>query len=622
MMQNLSTLFEQIRKLVSIDDFNAKLAENTTYGEEALFEEAETKASVDEFEGKEETELTEEELKAYIEKEEIKELKENISSSLETLFQNGSISEDLMTAIKKVLSGDLTGSGLKELFDNENVSDFIDENKNGALEEDEIKKFLEYININDGEIDKLSLQDIAAGIEEIKNKNLIETLPVNTPLESVGAPENFDEADASGDEPRASIGGTVSLAGMSEEELNKKLEKKEETLANNQEKLSSFLSGNDSGLKTRQDSVDKWYEIYMRQLDHYEVTQEQKEQLQNYIAAIDSKEGEIDSKESEISSKEVEVSNAKTALENATNTVNTLESSLSALEGALGSAKDSEKSYIESQISAIQGELQSAREAQTQAEENLEQAESELEELQGEKETLSGELDELNIAKDQLEGQIVDNTPDVKYAMQYYNDAKDAYNEYKQGRLENLKAAVTSAQQDAAEIKNVINENKNRDLSLEYSPNELSREIVQFAKEFLGYNELDASADIFLHNWHSSSSQTGWCSAFVEYVLSNNELSEKVPDWFKNIENAYYQVNVYNAAKEADAVIEPEEAQPGDLVVYDYNGDGHMQHIGIVVAIEDSRLITIEGNSGQQVRINELDMSHPAAPIMKFCKVT
>ena len=36
-----------------------------------------------------------------------------------------------------------------------------------------------------------------------------------------------------------------------------------------------------------------------------------------------------------------------------------------------------------------------------------------------------------------------------------------------------------------------------------------------------------------------------------------------------------------------------------------------MQHIGIVYAIEGDMMYTIEGNSGNSVKVNEYDLSNP-----------
>ena len=129
----------------------------------------------------------------------------------------------------------------------------------------------------------------------------------------------------------------------------------------------------------------------------------------------------------------------------------------------------------------------------------------------------------------------------------------------------------------------------------------------------MGDNEADASADKFLYKWHSSSHQTGWCAAFVSYVMEQvaNNTDLDIPDWYEEIKNQYWQVNVHRAAEKENELIESNQAQPGDIVLFDYDGDGTMQHIGIVYAIEGDMMYTIEGNSGNSVKVNEYDLSNP-----------
>jgi len=42
--------------------------------------------------------------------------------------------------------------------------------------------------------------------------------------------------------------------------------------------------------------------------------------------------------------------------------------------------------------------------------------------------------------------------------------------------------------------------------------------------------------------------------------------------------------------------------QPGDIIWYDWNGDGKADHIGFVEKAEGGKIYTIEGNSGGMCR--------------------
>lgn len=566
-------------------------------------------------------------------------LEMNFNDIKNMLFEDGKLTPSETLAG----GGNLTLEALNDLFENEEVIKALDKNQNGAIDEDEMQAFLEYINKNDGNVDKFTFSDIKKGVEQIKTGELTaDTLSAHVPqASSASAPatssdigsaaatgaassvEDLASVADSDNRPTGSLGGVTCYAGMTEEELQKKLDEKEEVVENKQEYLSSILDGTDSSIKLRQDSVDNAYDVYMRQLEQYKVNQELIQKLDGLISDINNKENEISAKEQEISNQETTVSNAETALENATATVGTLEAQVQSISSAMNGADEEEAAFLSGQLAAAEAALEEARAAEAKAKEDLALAKTKLEQLKGEKETLEGELEELNSNKDALEAQIVATTPDVQYAMKNYNKAKENYTTFKTSAIERAKTAISTAQEDATEIKNIMSDNKQRDLKIEYSSNQLSKEIIEYAKTFLGYNALDGSADIFLQDWHASSNQDGWCSAFCDYIFTTDEeIAKKIPEWFKNIENPYYQVNVYNAAQEAGAVVDVSQVEPGDLVVYDYNGDGHMQHIAIVAAVEDNMLITIDGNSGKQVRMNQRDMSHPSAPIMKFLKIT
>ena len=49
--------------------------------------------------------------------------------------------------------------------------------------------------------------------------------------------------------------------------------------------------------------------------------------------------------------------------------------------------------------------------------------------------------------------------------------------------------------------------------------------------------------------------------------------------------------------------LEPTETpQPGDLVFFDWDADGSAEHVGAVLSLTGDELLTLEGNSGGEVR--------------------
>lgn len=524
---------------------------------------------------------------------------------------------------------------LSYLFsDDEEFISKVDETKDGNIDEDEVNNFLKHVGVGEDNSSHISMGDILDGLSSFKNdvmqslqSNLLNSI-ANPSLQTAVPVSSGSAASAAAAtgvpvEPEVSnrSGGRVSDAFMSEEDMQKELEKKETTLQTKQEALNAVYDGTNPTVKSWNNAVDEAYQFLLGQLEYRKVNQELIESLNNQVALISAKEAEISEKDSEISTQKTTVSNAKTAYESAVSTRETLESALSSMQGKSSDDPD-EQAQIDAQISRLEGEVAAARAAESEAEAQLKEEEEKLDKLEEEKARLEDELDELNAQKSEIEAKIIETEPNIKEAIQIYNDKKKQADAAKETVLNNAKNAVEVAQQDVVAVKELINDNENRNLSLEYSSNFVGRDIAQFAMEFLGYNEADASADIFLEKWHSSSSQTGWCAAFVSYIYEHMPSSDKIPQWYKDIENQYWQVNVHRAAEEAGAIIDSSQAETGDIVLYDYDGDGTMQHIGIVLAVEGNKLITIDGNSGNTVRINEVDLEHPATCPLTFCKIT
>lgn len=45
-------------------------------------------------------------------------------------------------------------------------------------------------------------------------------------------------------------------------------------------------------------------------------------------------------------------------------------------------------------------------------------------------------------------------------------------------------------------------------------------------------------------------------------------------------------------------------AQPGDMIIFDWQGDGNPDHVGIVESVNGNSITTIEGNSSDAIRRN------------------
>lgn len=135
-----------------------------------------------------------------------------------------------------------------------------------------------------------------------------------------------------------------------------------------------------------------------------------------------------------------------------------------------------------------------------------------------------------------------------------------------------------------------------------------SNDFLQAAANELGYSRWDDSeagtkygrwyADMTGESYYGESG-VPFCAMFVSYCA--NEVGLNMP----GLPGAYVPY-ILNACRDAGILVNNEDAQPGDPIMFDWNGDGTPDHIGICeVNHPDERYMeTIEGNTnnGQVAR--------------------
>ena len=101
-------------------------------------------------------------------------------------------------------------------------------------------------------------------------------------------------------------------------------------------------------------------------------------------------------------------------------------------------------------------------------------------------------------------------------------------------------------------------------------------------------------------SWYGFSSRVDWCACFVSWCAEQCGYLEMgvIPrfagciqgsNWFKS--RGLWQDGSY-------------EPRPGDIIFFDWEGDGIPDHVGIVEKVENGRVHTVEGNSGDMCRQN------------------
>ncbi|WP_280267268.1 CHAP domain-containing protein [Nocardia wallacei] len=92
-----------------------------------------------------------------------------------------------------------------------------------------------------------------------------------------------------------------------------------------------------------------------------------------------------------------------------------------------------------------------------------------------------------------------------------------------------------------------------------------------------------------------------WCASFATWAWKKAGYQV---DW----SNKNYVPAIWADAQQLGWDKKIVEAKPGDMIIFDWNGDGRQDHVGIVESVNGNKITTIEGNSSDAVRRNNYTM--------------
>lgn len=105
-------------------------------------------------------------------------------------------------------------------------------------------------------------------------------------------------------------------------------------------------------------------------------------------------------------------------------------------------------------------------------------------------------------------------------------------------------------------------------------------------------------------SYYGFSSRVEWCACFVHWCMRNTpSASSKYP---QTANNAYCQTvadNFRGMGQWGDRSYTNVVA--GDTIFFDWDGDGHTDHIGLVIGRDSEYVYTVEGNSGDAVKCKQ-----------------
>ena len=89
-----------------------------------------------------------------------------------------------------------------------------------------------------------------------------------------------------------------------------------------------------------------------------------------------------------------------------------------------------------------------------------------------------------------------------------------------------------------------------------------------------------------------SGRQYAWCAVFIWWLFRQAGISQL---YFDGLKTAYVPALLHWARGKGLLV---DDLQPGDLVIFDFNGRGKAQHVGICESADRETVTTIDGNTG------------------------
>ena len=119
-----------------------------------------------------------------------------------------------------------------------------------------------------------------------------------------------------------------------------------------------------------------------------------------------------------------------------------------------------------------------------------------------------------------------------------------------------------------------------------------SSNIVDIAR-----NEIGNKGGEKYWRWYGFNQRVNWCAIFVSWCANESGIMNNTIPRFSLCIDGVKWYKEHSKWKNKSYI-----PQTGDIIFFDWNGDGHVQHVGIVEKVENGKVYTIEGNSKDEVR--------------------
>ncbi|MBR5305003.1 MAG: CHAP domain-containing protein [Candidatus Gastranaerophilales bacterium] len=518
---------------------------------------------------------------------------------------------------------------LGEICKDEEFRGLIDTDEDGNINKEELLALIDTIKSFDTDEANLTLTDLIEAGKAYKNGDAdgtfeIKSIKTTTPEISTNkTTEGKTTKTTSKPVNRANYNraiytnhanntnNTLTLDEMNSEQLKNVVKDRKEALQAAQTEFDTKQKEINDKIETLETNANNSFKLYTEQLEACE-TQEAK-QLKLIIEnkkAIADKNFEIQNNETEIQNQKTNILNFDAELNNLTSYHSTLQGRLSELENA----KNNEESKgnecntnliksLEAKIAKINSEINSLdfENRKKQIESNKKAAEDKILELEENNKKLKEEITALNesitLSEDEiakLEENVVANNSELKNAQEQYNNDKMALESARNEKIDMTK--IIEAQKALNEAQEALTKQLEEEAQWKYSTAS-GANAVEWARQYDDKSQ-SSMEDVFRKN-NQDFHKRAWCGDFARMALEETIGADNLPEWYRNCNQAYCpDIQRAGAGHEVSA----EEAQAGDLVLFDWDGDGSADHVGLFIDNGDgsTNITTIEGNTSNR----------------------
>ncbi len=558
-----------------------------------------------------------------------------LDSSLETENEKDDAQGIDIKEFKNIISENSKKDELMAEYGYDKIFDYIDENNDGQISDEEIKNLgfditdiknltveniqelaklagLPVVSLEDDNEDKNKddsigltpelLEKLKKAFSEDDNSNVLSEQTVNT-----ASPVNYSYTPAN----TGVSGGNISSANysnsnasskaqpdeMSMDELLDEKQTKQNALSDANSKVADVMSNNDVEVKAAIENSDNKQEEYEKCLKEDEkISDELKERQENNQKDIESKEKAICDKETEIVEAEAKIQNLDSEISLIDNKISALNASLAALPDktednqSRHSEIDAQKANIESQIADAKNDKQAKEDEKSEIKDKKNDNEKELEELKD-------ELKELEDERADIEDEILNScSNETKQKLEAWQDARENIETVKNERLALFKEEVQTAQDELDEVNSSIMELENMQIQLQNRVGDEGEDVVDFATKLDGLSASEMKQ--IMQAAGCRFDDGAWCADFVTYVTKQIYGNDSTPGNFANSCSNTASCTTIGAWADANGILTTDSSQvePGDFILYPKNGS--YGHIGIVTSVNaDGTVNTVEGNT-------------------------